>query len=410
MGIRSLCNHLRHPVTYTDVNGQAQQLSSQEMSCVTIVVLLLLPVGAAEAIKSNRSLKSSFITIGILAGAAFYIATAIMKMMSGGNGSGRGKGPPKQEPNMLEVSGLMGNSGWFSIDDDTPKFSGPEVKKETPRTQGQGTGIKQTLKPSENLPISQDTLLVSGLMGQSTWICINNSPQSSRSELQETPSASVTAAVKKEEEQKIQDDETFRMMQISVIGSSEKSEWVYMNNPASSFISTGVKEEKREIDLTVSVFGLEVNEWVSIADSSNVSRPYQLLTVTNDQIKVISKMIKLIGNTLLPLLYFKKDQLLEMGKQIENVHPLKFLETILNTPKIKKSMLEIKGNKLKWGGFLKGDSESPGFIAKCQREVGLGIFEPHLIDFCQAVKVDSQTVLSLFEAKKWEELILFLIK
>jgi hypothetical protein len=425
MEITALCSHLRHPFTYTDAKGKTQQLSSTEISQVALFVLSTLAMAIFAAIKSNRSLKSSSVSIGILACAAFYLATALMKMGCRGDGSGRGKGPLKKEPHMLEVSGMLGQSEWVVVDDVLSSSNIPVTtvsKKKAPKTFEKSFQVSQE---SSTIHVSAD-----GWQDKSGWAFIDNQSESSASKLQETSIATVTSEVKKEEaptinvpvtnitqtlesSEKLPVGQDEMLMQISVIGSPVKSEWVYIDNSLNASgleLQVTTKEEKKGPDLTVSVFGSELNEWVSMPGLSNCCQSYNQLIVTNDQIKVISEMLQLIGDTLLPLLYFKKSKLLEMGEKIKDVHPLKFLETILNTPKIKKSMLAIKGSGLKWNGFLNGDNESPGFIDKCEREFGLEIFEPYIIDFCLAVKVDSQTVLSLFEAKRWEELISFLIQ
>jgi hypothetical protein len=129
MGISALSIHLRHPLTYKDVKGKIQHLSSKEMTCVTIIVLSSLALGTAEAIKSNRSLKSSLVTIGIVAGALFYLATAIMKMASRGEGSSARKDLKLPEQKKPQDKSVPTAEGEKKTQGDSRQVSKPAVPK-----------------------------------------------------------------------------------------------------------------------------------------------------------------------------------------------------------------------------------------------------------------------------------------
>jgi hypothetical protein len=355
------------------------------MSRVRIVVLLSLAGGAAEAIYSNRSLKYSLVSIGILAGAAFYLATAIIKRASRGDGSspdapiGKGNGS-----NTLEVSALglkEGDRKWFDIDNPS-KTSGSEVQGVQVTPVKEEESAPKIPKPSEQ-QVSQDTLQVSaiGLMDQSGWVDVGSPSNSPGSKLPRTKTP-VTAEVKETPKRQVPN-----MLLVSAMGLKDDNGWCDLGDSPETAPRTSLKK-----------------------DPVQELKSYQQLTPKVEDATVISEMIQTIGETYLPFLYAKKGELLEMGKRVEDVHPLKFLETVLNNPELKKSMLNIKDNSWKWGGFLNGDKESPGFIDKCKRVDRLGIFEPYITDFCQAVKIDSQKIRSLHAAKKWKKLIAFLVQ
>jgi hypothetical protein len=141
-------------------------------------------------------------------------------------------------------------------------------------------------------------------------------------------------------------------------------------------------------------------------------KSYQELTPTNVESTAIYNMIYTIGSLDTYKLYGKKSQLIEWGKQAALVHPLKFLETVLNRTDLKQAMRDIESGwgGFKWRGFLTGESESPGFVDQCQNADNSENFTPYLPDFCAAVKVDLNKVTPLVKAKKWEEFIRFLIK
>ena len=423
MRISALCNHLRHPLTYTDAQGKPQRLSLEEIGQVTIFVLSSMAAATFEAVASERSLKSSCFSIVIITGSSFYLATAIIKMASRGNGPSKPgedrlrkkmdpvthtlqvsvigspdksewhvidpprsekKGNKQQVNHSVEVSaiGLQDNNGWMYLESRLQKTTIIPVKAESPRK----------VPVTENLPDNPDEIMQISILGSpnnSEWV-YTEAPTISPISTQDRPD--VTEKGKKDEEANLLESKLLVDEMVSILRASDDKK----------------KQRKKEPDLTVSVFGSQVNEWAPI--TSNIFLSYQQLTVSKDQILVISKMIQTIGDTYLVSLYFKQAELIEMGEKIENVHPLKFLETILNNPVIKKSMLDIKSSNLKWNGFLKGDKDSPGFIDKCQQEDNLGNFAPYIKDFCRAVNVDSQNVLSLFEAREWEKLISFLVQ
>ncbi|HEX4840354.1 MAG TPA: hypothetical protein VFU89_07940 [Rhabdochlamydiaceae bacterium] len=141
-------------------------------------------------------------------------------------------------------------------------------------------------------------------------------------------------------------------------------------------------------------------------------RPYKELAPSEDEASTIYNMIFTIGSLDTHLLYPKKNQLIEWGKSIAHVHPLKFLEAVLKDAVLKQAMRDIKNGflGLKWKGFLQGEGESLGFIFKCKREDDAGDFAPYLSDFCTAVGVEFKKVDPFVKAKNWEKFISFLIQ
>ena len=93
----SFFNHFIHPLTYTAKGEQKRYLSPQENSRVLKLVLASFALTAFEAFYCSRSLKTSLVTIGIITGAVFYLATAIMKMMSEESSSSSKKDPLPEE-------------------------------------------------------------------------------------------------------------------------------------------------------------------------------------------------------------------------------------------------------------------------------------------------------------------------
>jgi len=360
MRTSALYHHLRHPLTYSDAQRKTQHLSAKQMTGVTIVVLASLALGTAEAIKSNRSLKSSLVTIGVLTGVLFYLTTAIMKMASQGEGSSARKDvkPPVQEK------------------EKTTEKSFSTKKAEV--------GSGQTPKPE------LETLLVSVVGSQDKMeFAVVDGSQAAEDE--KKPQVTETATPQ------VQDT-----LLVSMIGSSEKMEFAVMGDSS----EPEAKEETLPKNLS---------EWVVTEDPPLVcpvqeKKLYEQLTLTLEESTVIRQLLHAIGNSSVFSLYLDQDQLLSWGKCIVNVHPLKFLETALNNRANKESMLKIKDSYFKWRGFLNGDSSSKGFIYKCQEADFLQNIEPYLDDFCKVVNADAQRVRAFYKAQQWKELIEFLFE
>ncbi len=330
MLVGSFVNHLIHPVTYTIATGEVRYISARDMACITLLVLSSLALTASEALYSSRTLKTSCVAGGIVAGVVFYLATAAMKMASRVSDS-----PSKKDPPISS-----------------------ELKQAHP--EGQNGRIVQTPESSEDLRHSLDSLQVG--------------------------TVSVQAAP----------------IQVGDAG-------VVVPPRVDTVLPTGpVVQEAERLPVassSASAVPLRLNGHIQ------AQKTYQQLVVADNEAQVISAMIRMINDTMAPALLLKESELIQMGKQIEQVHPLKFLETVLNTPVIKKAMQEIEGSwvPVKWKGFLYGKGESPGFVAKCDREDKLGHVAPYLADFCRAVKVDIKKVRPFYDAKNWEEFIRFLV-
>ena len=139
------------------------------------------------------------------------------------------------------------------------------------------------------------------------------------------------------------------------------------------------------------------------------SSTYSQLTMTDEEAKMIYKIIDTVGNTFWAKLIFKRGELQDLGIKVQHVHPFKFLETVLTDPHLKKSMEYIEESTPKWGGFLDGSGNAPGFVAKCNREADRNNFAPHIVGFCQVVKANPEQVRTFVEKREWGNLVKFLI-
>lgn len=103
-------------------------------------------------------------------------------------------------------------------------------------------------------------------------------------------------------------------------------------------------------------------------------------------------------------LLFQQSYLREVGAQINHVHPLKFLASIIKEPYLKSCMAYIWDDYFKRNGFLDGLSPS------LSREAEKGKLDFYLKDFAKDVGMPSEHIKAYFDVHDWENLVLYLIQ
>ncbi len=103
-------------------------------------------------------------------------------------------------------------------------------------------------------------------------------------------------------------------------------------------------------------------------------------------------------------LLFQQNHLRELGAHINHVHPLKFLASIFKDPYLKSSMYYIWNDYFKRNGFLEGLAPS------LTREAEKGKLDMYIKDFAADLGISAEAVKTYFDARDWENLVLFLIQ
>jgi hypothetical protein len=186
---------------------------------------------------------------------------------------------------------------------------------------------------------------------------------------------------------------------------------VEMSIPPSIHVSEAAIQEVLDTHKTDDVV-LSLKENTNNSSTDIARELYNKLPLTEEEARIIYQIIDAVGNWGIPKLYKREDEMGVLGNKVQHVHPFKFLETVLNTPHLKQSMILIEDGlfNLKWRGFFDGSSQSPGFSAKCEREFARDNLAPYIVGFCQAVKANPEQVRHFIEKKEWEKLVRFLIK
>lgn len=191
----------------------------------------------------------------------------------------------------------------------------------------------------------------------------------------------------------------------------DSSRRVEMSVPPSINVSVAAIQEVLESHQTDDiVLSLKENGNNSSADIAR--ELYNKLPLTEEEGRIIYQIIDSVGEWGMAKLWKREDEINALGNKVQHVHPFKFLEVVLTSPRLKQWMVEIEDGlfSLKWRGFFDGTSASAGFTAKCEREFARDNLAPYIVGFCQTVKANPEQVRHFVEKKEWEKLVRFLIK
>jgi hypothetical protein len=135
-----------------------------------------------------------------------------------------------------------------------------------------------------------------------------------------------------------------------------------------------------------------------------VETPYNQLVCTAQDKAYIYEIISTMAQNGKLTLLFKQSQLKEMGAQINHVHPLKFLASIFSDSYLKTCMVSVWDDYFKRNGFLDGLAPS------LTREAESGKLNQYLAEFATEVGHSEESLRPYFDARDWENLVLFLIQ
>ena len=131
---------------------------------------------------------------------------------------------------------------------------------------------------------------------------------------------------------------------------------------------------------------------------------YDQLICTEIDKQKIARLITVMGENGKLVLWAKyQKELRQIGREIDHVHPLKFLSTIFSNPALKNYMKEIYHDYFKWTNFM--DGLGNGLTAQAKQ----GKIAPFLNDFAKEVGAQPESLRGYVESLDWENMILFLM-
>jgi hypothetical protein len=128
-----------------------------------------------------------------------------------------------------------------------------------------------------------------------------------------------------------------------------------------------------------------------------------LVCTEQDKAKII-EIITLIANNNKCSLLFKQNHLKSLGKEVDHVHPLKFLSVGMSTPYLKSCYVTIFGDYFKRNGVMVSLAPS------LNREAEKRKLDQYLAPFAKEMGVPIETLRTFTEARDWEGLLQFLMK
>jgi hypothetical protein len=149
--------------------------------------------------------------------------------------------------------------------------------------------------------------------------------------------------------------------------------------------------------------------------SADKKDAYAQLLITEEEKEMIKNIIDTTANKNPFTLLSERKELLRLGKEVQDVHPFKFLERVFSDSRLKKDMVKIwEWNLLGLGykkknGFLNGEDTVTGFAQKMAKENAKDNLRPYIVGFAKAVKADANKIRGYVDQQQWEELVVYLI-
>ena len=131
--------------------------------------------------------------------------------------------------------------------------------------------------------------------------------------------------------------------------------------------------------------------------------PYAELPCTDQDKAIIYEIISKVAEKGKITLLFTKGYYDELRSQIEHIHPLKFLSTIVTHPYLNSCLVEI------FDDFFKRDGFMDGLGPRLSKEADIGKLGQYIEGFANEVGVPQEKILKYFRNHDWEGLTKFFI-
>lgn len=168
----------------------------------------------------------------------------------------------------------------------------------------------------------------------------------------------------------------------------------------------GKQRESSSLELINNVEAPEFRFADNIAMPSIITvsaEPFFQLPISDKEKRLIKTIISTMADKNVFQLAFEKRSLEKKGKEVNNVHPLRFIGHIFSHPELKSNMRSIRKSSFKWDGFM------DGFGKRMKLESSNNNLLQYVDGFCLHVGADKEHVLHYIHKRDWEGLVKYLL-
>lgn len=183
---------------------------------------------------------------------------------------------------------------------------------------------------------------------------------------------------------------------------------VISDRPASAYLETFISNRWHAVRNDLNVSTSQIFATIIKVPPSQPSGPsevsYNELTCTDEDVSKITRLISVMGENGKVVLLFKyQKELRQIGREIEHVHPLKFISVIMSNPYLKSCLRKVHSDYFKWSNFM--DGLGNGLSSQHQQ----GKVSIYLNDFAQAIGVSPDVLKNYIHKQDWENMLIFLM-
>jgi len=117
----------------------------------------------------------------------------------------------------------------------------------------------------------------------------------------------------------------------------------------------------------------------------------------------ISKIIHTMGKERVYKLLFKKSELERLGREVNHVHPFRFLWHVFTNDQLRHDMRKIYSSYFKWRGFLDGLCE------RLNREADADNLNRYARGFSREVGKSEGDILNYIRSRRFEQMVIYLM-
>lgn len=126
---------------------------------------------------------------------------------------------------------------------------------------------------------------------------------------------------------------------------------------------------------------------------------FEELPLSDQEQGTIEKIMHSLANYNVPKLLWKQKELEKMGRSINQVHPLRFIAHIIESPILRSDLQEVHRSFFKWRGFL------DGFRRRMTEEFYKGNLKAYVPGFCEDLHVKPEIIEHFIDHRDWEGLV-----